>query len=188
VTDDHLNPRIVERPITQDRLARAARAAQTLSETLWEALLHEELANRWEIGQHEPRVAELCERLGEVAATVGLLARVGEGASAEPAALESPAGRVTDDEQPPVRDSSLPIHDELRSVRESPSVGESSLAPQPPAAAVLVDELAPAIEIKDERRERDLTARIESIGRRLERYEQDIARYSERSPGGPIAS
>lgn len=64
---------------------------------------------------------------------------------------------------------------------------EPSAAREPPSVAVLVDELAPEsspeteiteteiteIEIKDERRERDPTAWIASIGRMLKRYEQD---------------
>ena len=53
-----------------ERLTRAARAAQALSETLWEAL-HEELAD-----PRSERVAELSEQLGEVAAAVASLARV----------------------------------------------------------------------------------------------------------------
>jgi len=157
VSDDVLNPRLAE------RLARAARAAQTLSEALWEAL-HEEL-----IDPRGQRVAELSGRLADISATVALLARVDAGAFVASEPLDAPAepgpsaGRVIHDESPPVR--------------ESPEVRESPAAVEQPSVAVLVDELAPVqpseIEIRDERRERDPTAWIASIGRRLERYERD---------------
>ena len=61
-------------PRSAERLARAARAAQALSETLWEALLHEALAD-----PAESRVAELSQRLADISATVALLARVRPG-------------------------------------------------------------------------------------------------------------
>lgn len=159
MSDDVLNPRLAE------RLVRAARAAQALSETLWEAL-HEELSD-----PREQRVAELCERLAEVTATVALLARVDAGVSAvpgppiAPAEPESPAAHAAYYEESP----STPV-------RESPTAEEQ------PSMAVLVDELAPKkppeIEIRDERGERDPTAWIASIGRRLERYEQDGAGFA----------
>jgi GGDEF domain-containing protein len=143
-------------PRSAERLTRAARAAQALSETLWEAL-HEELS--------DPRVrhiAELSERLADVSATVALLARMDPGspAVAEPAPPvepEPPAARATHEKAP------------LR--RESPPVRESS------SMAVVVDELAPQesseIEIRDERGEHVPTAWIASIARLLERYARD---------------
>jgi GGDEF domain-containing protein len=182
VTDDFLTPRVAE------RLARAARAAQTLSETLWEAL-HEELTD-----PRAHRVAELSERLVDVSAAVAALAHgdarpapVAEGSlgaapgvggevpaaqpepTAAPVEPRSRLARVTHDE---------PSSDEPSSQRESP-------APPPPpssSVAVLVDELAPQgspaqapseIEIRDARGERAQAAWIAAIGRRLERYERD---------------
>jgi GGDEF domain-containing protein len=140
VTDDFLTPRAAE------RLARAARAAQTLSETLWEAL-HEELGD-----PRAHRVAELSERLADVSAIVTALARGdarpapaaegsrgatpdvgGEVPAAQPESPTAPVeprsrlARVTHDE---------PSSDEPSSQREPP-------AQQPPSVAVLVDELAP---------------------------------------------
>jgi GGDEF domain-containing protein len=57
-----------------DRLTRAARAAQTLSEVLWEAL-HEELNASQPNAPREQRVAELSERLSDVSTAVASLAR-----------------------------------------------------------------------------------------------------------------
>jgi GGDEF domain-containing protein len=184
MSDDVLNPRLAE------RIARAARAAQALGETLWEAL-HEELTD-----PHGQRVAELSERLADVTATVALLARVGAGAPAEP----EPRGVPAEPESPaPHAAHAQKSHGSL--VRESPAAQTQGQGQ--PAAAVLVDELAveelaveelaveelaveelapvdepapekpPEIEIRDERGERDPTAWIASIGRRLERYERD---------------
>jgi GGDEF domain-containing protein len=193
VSDD-LNPRSAE------RLTRAARAAQTLSETLWEAL-HEELLDRSEIGQRGQRAAELSERLAEIAMAVAALARVD---------ARQPAR--TDAQQPARPDAPpSPEHD---SPRQTPP----AVVPQAPSVAVLVDELAPAgeeellpapeppvrerppeeIEIRDERREESRRERaygggvgdgvgsgeeeegeeepsawIASIERRLERYARD---------------
>lgn len=188
MSDDVLNPRLAE------RLARAAQAAQALSETLWEAL-HEELTD-----PHGQRVAELSERLADVTATVALLARVGvESSPPEPSPRTdaSPHTRGGEDpDRPTVPESSAARvaerrQDEPAPPRESPAAQESS------SAAVLIDEFAPAelapkappeIEIRDERREESRrervhgdggpTAWIESIGRRLERYEQDGAEFA----------
>jgi len=177
VSDDVLNPRIAE------RLARAARAAQTLSETLWEAL-HEEL-----LDPRGQRVAELSGRLADVVATVASLSRV-DGAQSSPTdAPPSTEGVGVPDRpvarQPPVmpaqQPSVAPTEPESHAARESydePSpLREPSAAQEPPSVAVLVDELAPEeppeIEIRDERRERDPIAWIASIGRRLERHERD---------------
>jgi GGDEF domain-containing protein len=164
-------------PRSAERLVRAARAAQALSETLWEAL-HEELAD-----PAQRRVAELSQRLADVSATVALLAQMDAGSPAAPeahmpaaasespaasetpvpaAGPESPVARVTP-EQPPAR-------------REQPIAQESS------SMAVLVDELAPReapeIEIRDERGEHAPTAWIASIARLLERYERDRAPFA----------
>jgi GGDEF domain-containing protein len=143
------------------RLTRAARAAQALSETLWEAL-HEELADP--AGR---RVAELSERLADVSATMALLARVDPGSPAVP----EPAPPV--EPEPPAR---YAAHDEMPPRRESPPVRE------PSSTAVIVDELAslqePAIEIRDERGEHAPTAWIASIARLLERYARDRAPFA----------
>jgi GGDEF domain-containing protein len=149
-------------PRSAERLARAARAAQSLSETLWEAL-HEELTDP--AGR---RVAELSQRLADVSATVALLAQVDAGSPAasaapvEPVEPQSPAARVMPEEAP--------------SRRESPVARES------PSMAVIVDELAPQesseIEIKDERGEHIPTAWIASIARLLERYARDRAPFA----------
>lgn len=145
-----------------ERLTRAARAAQALSETLWEAL-HEELAD-----PAQRRVAELSERLVDVTATVALLARADPGAPAVPAPVlpvepDPPAARANDEEPP------LP--------REPPPPRE------PSSPALIVDELAPLrgpeIEIRDERGEAAPTsAWIASIARLLERHARDGAPFA----------
>jgi GGDEF domain-containing protein len=188
VSDDVLNPRLAE------RLARAAQAAQALSETLWEAL-HEELSD-----PREQRVAELSQRLADVSATVVSLARVdAEPSSPQPSPRTDAPARTRGGEDPdrPTVPESSAAHvverqqDEPAPPRESPAAQESS------SAAVLIDEFAPAepapkappeIEIRDERHEESRrervhgdggpTAWIESIGRRLERYEQDGAGFA----------
>lgn len=153
---DDPNPRLAE------RLTRAARAAQALSETLWEAL-HEELAD-----PRAQRVVELSERLGEVAATVALLARVD---AHTPQAPQAPAAPVAPPTVEPEYRVARVTHD------EPPPPRGSSTTPQAPLfTAVLVDELArtaPEIEIRDVRGEEGPSAWIGSIGRRLQRYEQD---------------
>ncbi len=173
MSDDGLNPRLAE------RLARAARAAQTLSEVLWEAL-REELTD-----PRAQRVAELSERLGDVSATVALLARADVGAppaTEPPGVPESSQPLATPSEREPAAARVIHEHEESRStpVREYPSAQEQ------PSAAVLVDELAlpesSEIEIRDERHEDSRSesahregpsAWIASIGRRLERHERD---------------
>jgi GGDEF domain-containing protein len=178
VSDDPLDPRLAE------RLTRAARAAQTLSETLWEAL-DEELTD-----PRGQRVAEFSQRLGDVAAIVALLAQVEarvpeapalpvEPGSVEP---ESDVARVTHDEPPPPRGSFAP------EVPVSVAVLIDELAPESPAAPAIetyrpaaevhlgedrLRRAPPEIEIRDERGEEGPAAWIGSIGRRLERHEQD---------------
>jgi len=153
-----MNPRTAERPI-EDRLARAARAAQVLSEALWEAL-HEELT-----APAEQRVAELSERLTDVSATVALLARVDSCISAPGESSAAPVPPVE-----PQASAAPVIHEQAPAPwRESPMVRETSMA-------VVVDELAPLqapeIEIRDKRAEAP-TEWIASIGRLLERYARD---------------
>ncbi len=172
MSDDLLDLRAAE------RLTRAVQAAQTLSETLWEAL-HDELAARPEIGAHGRRVAELSERLGEVAGAITSLI----GTDGRPAPSGSPVGD-------PVESGSRVARVTLQEPSSPPARSpqrESSAADEPLSAAVLVDELAPKarqqeIEIKDERRESHRErmsdesgpdAWVGAIERRLERYQQD---------------
>ena len=130
MSDDFPNPRLAE------RLTRAARAAQALSETLWEAL-QEEL-----VDPRPARVAELSEQLGEVAAVLASLARVDvhvrqerpaepidlEPANAEPVRSEASVARATAYGEPPSE--------------EPPFFGEPPETQGPPSPAVLIDELA----------------------------------------------
>jgi GGDEF domain-containing protein len=152
--DDLLNPRIAE------RLTRAARAAQTLSETLWEAF-HEEL-----IDPRPRRVAELSQRLADVAQSIASLSRVdataqspptdatpraegaeGAGGPDRPAERRPPAMA---EQRSPVAAAEPASHlaraesgSESGSYDAPPPLGESSTAPRPPSIALLVDELAP---------------------------------------------
>jgi GGDEF domain-containing protein len=172
VSDDLPDPRLAE------RLTRAGRAAQTLSETLWEALLQELADPRPE------RVAELSEQLGEVAAVVASLARVDLRARVQPAEPAN-AGPVEQD----LRFARATTYGEPISEKPAPS-GEPAEAPVSSSPAVLIDELAPTaatgpqaqarpqIEIRDERSAEGPAAWIDSIGRRLERYEQDRAPFA----------
>jgi GGDEF domain-containing protein len=175
-------------PRSADRLTRAARAAQALSETLWEEL-HEELSD-----PSAARVAALSERLAEVSATVGLLARADAGSPAASAAPVSPP-------PPPVKPRApvgRVIHEEPSARSEPPTTAqEPPTARESPSAAVLVDELAspeppeiappgspvvalrePEIEIRDERGEHAPSEWIASIGRLLERYARDGAPFA----------
>jgi GGDEF domain-containing protein len=159
-------------PRSAVRLTRATRAAQTLSETLWEALL-QELSNHR--GQ---RVTELSEQLGEVAAIVATLARVefrGQEQPAEPVEPESRVARAM-------------TYGESFSQEPAPP-GEPPETQASPSPAVLIDELAPTaaepraqagpqIEIRDVRREEGPSAWIGSIGRWLERYERDATPFA----------
>jgi GGDEF domain-containing protein len=138
-----MNPRSVE------RLARAARAAQALSEALWEAL-HEELTD-----PVQRRAAELSERLADVSATVALLARVIPGESGQgeqPAASargdgESPGAEAIGAERPTPSEPLAPPESSSPAERaihaEPPPPRASSAARAPTSPAVLVDELAP---------------------------------------------
>jgi GGDEF domain-containing protein len=186
VNHEQINPRSAE------RLARAARAAQALSETLWEAL-HEELGD-----PSARRVAELSDRLAEVSATVALLAR---SEPTEALVEERPAtsGVAQAREMPASDDDERPEAGKKSQSQAAPASGPraqtppsrgSSAAPAPgresSARSVLVDELAPEapaaetpsaplepgaqaapeiaeIEIRDERRERVRLAPVRDI-------------------------
>jgi GGDEF domain-containing protein len=172
VSDDFPDPRLAQ------RLTRAGRAAQALSETLWEAL-QEELSD-----PRPERVAELSEQLSEVAAVVASLARVDARVREEPAEQVKP-GPVEQE----LRAGRATTYGEPLSEKPTPP-GEPVEAPVPPSPAVLIDELAPTaaagpqaqagpqIEIRDERSAEGPAAWIESIGRRLERHEQDRAPFA----------
>ena len=137
MNDEPLNPRVA------DRLARAARAAQALSEALWEGL-QEELND-----PRSERVAELSERLADISLAVASLARVTDSdrADADHAAGQEPAGPATVPVPavvPATRDQPVapPVRGESD---ESPRVPlrEASAVHEHPSAAILVDELAP---------------------------------------------
>jgi GGDEF domain-containing protein len=164
-----------------------------LSETLWEAL-HEEL-----IDPRSERVAELSEQLADVSIAVASLARVDTRPPAPPTTA-TVGGAPDRSEAPepstaPVQPGSVePPPRSARAVHSAPSnepapPWEPSAEPDatqgPLSRAVLIDELAPAapeplgvqstpqIEIRDVRGEEGPAAWIGSIGRRLERHEQD---------------
>ncbi len=112
-----------------ERLTRAVRAAQDLSDVLWESL-HEELSER-STGARMGRVAELSERVVDVASTVMTLATdATEGLLARESAV-TPASPVVPEPavapEPPV-------------APDSPFAPESPAAPEPPSGAVIVDE------------------------------------------------
>ncbi len=153
MSDDFPDPRLAE------RLTRAARAAQALSETLWEALTQE-------LGDPRPeRVAELSAQLGEVAAVVASLARVdararggrlgepqlGESANAEPVRTVRARG-----ERPGEPANAESVRTESSAggrattygepFSQAPAPSEESPATEAPSApAVLIDELATAV-------------------------------------------
>jgi len=171
VSDDSLEQSLAE------RLTRAARAAQTLSETLWEAL-HEELAD-----PRSERVAELSERLADVSIVVASLARV-DARRSPPSPAAPPAVSEADNPAPgrggEPRGPGGGRHDPDRgpeAVRPAILVDElahvTGVSEEPPLAPGPLARATPQIEIRDERGEEGPAAWIGSIGRRLERHEQD---------------
>ncbi len=146
-------------PRSAERLVRAARAAQVLSETLWEAL-HEELTD-----PSERRVAELSVRLADVSAAVALLARSAADqpvVQADASVSAPPRSRAATPIQDERAESGEPlaspqvtsargvsIHDEAAPPRpREPELREPS--PRDPASpAVLVDELAAAVPVRE---------------------------------------
>jgi GGDEF domain-containing protein len=166
-----------------------------LSETLWEAL-HEEL-----IDPRSERVAELSGQLADISMAVASLARVDTRPPAPaPSAATATLGGASDRSVAP-EPSTVPVQpgsvEQPRSARVSYRAPSNEPAPswepstepdatrQPLSRGVLIDELAPAtpeplgvqstpqIEIRDVRGEEGPAAWIGSIGRRLERHEQD---------------
>ncbi len=195
MSDEILDPRLAE------RLTRAGRAAQALSETLWETL-QEELAD-----PRPEHVAELSAKLGEVVAVLASLARVDPRSRERPdeSAGESSHSRAVDTFARKTSGAEIsaasaePTAGGTRATTYGdPALREEPVPPaEPPAAsvvpspAVLIDELAPAaaeshartqarpqIEIRDERSAEGPAAWIDSIGRRLERHEQDRAPFA----------
>jgi GGDEF domain-containing protein len=125
-----LDPRRIE------RLTRASRAAQALSETLWEAL-QEEL-----VDPRRQRVAELSEQLGEIVAIVASLARADDGRARE---AEAPAASVKPEETrvaAPMMDEAPSTMQQEQASAPDPLWGSAATA-EAPSPAVLVDELAP---------------------------------------------
>jgi GGDEF domain-containing protein len=97
---------------TGERLARAARAAQTLSETLWEALNEE-----FGAAPRRDHVAGLSERLADVSLVIASLARAGAPVASEPDASVTAAPSMA---TPPVAISDRGAE----SARERPLGGE----------------------------------------------------------------
>jgi GGDEF domain-containing protein len=143
MSDDH-GPRSAA-----ERLARAARAAQELSEALWEALRDELRA------PDATRVAALAQRLSDVIATVTLLAE--ERTTPEPT-LPAPAPEAP---EPPAFPPGLLVDE-----REE---GASPIEP--------VEQPAARIEIHDARGEEEWPthpdAWVGPLGRQLERHARD---------------
>jgi GGDEF domain-containing protein len=162
-----------------ERLARAARAAQQLCDTLWEAL-HEELL------QPSPeRIAELTERLAEISSTVALLAAAGAAETpAEPSSPPKPASRdtpVVDRRVPP--EPSTPSRSSLGPSQAVSSAGSGGYSftkliderdsPSPAEPLATVEPIQPEIEIRDVRREEGPSAWVSSVGRLLSRHAED---------------
>jgi GGDEF domain-containing protein len=184
--------------IAIERLTRAARAAQELSDVLWESL-QEEL--------RQPRVAHvqaLSERLVEVTSTVALLAGAtpagtvptGDTSAPPPSpdlseAAGSPGAMPNGDtSRPPFveRRSSLTPSDPSPSpaaLQSIPAARDAQytftklvdereqatpLSPQPLAS---VEPIQPEIEIRDVRREEGPSAWVSSVGRLLSRHAED---------------
>ena len=192
MSDDSLDPRRAA------RLAQAARAAQALSDTLWEEL-HDELGD-----PRRGRVAKLSEQLGEVVAIVASFASADDGRAHEaesevPAASIEPdmrlaarmANEVSTGRQGRAQAPAPPWETAATGEASSPAVLVDELAPPPaptepavPGASTAPEShtqrapqmrRAPQIEIRDERGGEDggPGAWIGSIGRRLERHRHD---------------
>jgi hypothetical protein len=191
-----------------ERVERAAKAAHVLCDVLWEAL-HEQLGDRSERGAADvgsattQRVAELSERLADVAATVALLAGAGGRAtvprtpspapttqSAAPAAPDRLAA-ATAPAAPTAADapSTAVLIDQRDDQAAGPGQGPRPAAspppqrPQtgprplpwdpPPSEQSRALQTPPRIEIRDERGQEGPAARIDSIGHALEQFECD---------------
>lgn len=200
MNDEHLNPRVAE------RLVRAVRAARALSEALWEGL-HEELndprARR--VSELSERLADVSLAVASLARETDVSAagepfvppaepppapaepRVAPAKPEPPAARvihqaprgasvreeESPSTAVLIDELAPEGSSAPPVPP----ASSGPVAREPSSSPESPQAFV---QEPPEIEIRDERgeREREQSAWVAAIGRRLERYERDGAPFA----------
>jgi GGDEF domain-containing protein len=194
VSEDPLDPR------RADRLTRAAQAAQALSETLWEAL-HEELIDPH--SQRVVELSEQLADVSKAVASLARVdTRPPAPAQAPPTATPTTTVGGASDRSVAPEPSVAPVQPgsvepslrSARTVHHAPSKdsaqprepsAESDAVREPLSRAVLIDELAPAapeplgvqsppqIEIRDVRGVEGPAAWIGSIGRRLERHEQD---------------
>jgi GGDEF domain-containing protein len=178
-----------------ERLARAARAAQQLSDALWESL-HDELSRH-----DSERVRELSQRLAEVSSTIALLASAPPtetpSDAVSPTAAPSAAGS-SNAAPPSPASSTAPAHAPAVERRTPPESSRTdplpvTLRPIPTRAGEytftkLVDEqgqaapverlapvqpIQPEIEIRDVRREEGPSAWVSSVGKLLARHAQD---------------
>ncbi len=163
-----------------ERLRRGARAAQQLSEVLWEAL-HEEL-----LDPDSARLADLSERLIEVTSTVAMLAPAADAPAPPtrpPAPEAAPAvGRPAGERrtppapsEPPARDPAAAYPPGVASLGgQAPTKLVDEQAPETtPEPMATVQPLAPEIEIRDVRREEGPSAWVSSVGRLLARHAED---------------
>jgi GGDEF domain-containing protein len=186
-----------------ERLRRAARAAQQLCDTLWEAL-HEELLN-----PDVTRLAQLSGRLAEVSSTVAMLTPPVPGDAPVPPRAPTAAAReaqIVDAPRSSKPVSDAPVSDPTlgrpageRRTPPAPSAPARSRPDSPAAhqaAATAADEYAPTqlvdeqaaptakpmasvqpiqpeIEIRDVRREEGPSAWVSSVGRLLARHAED---------------
>jgi GGDEF domain-containing protein len=170
-------------------MARAARAAQQLCDTLWEAM-HDELL----LDPDVTRVAELSERLAEVSSTVAMLASVVSAPT--PAATPPPHAPIAAPRSqapvtatpeapapdPPMRERRTPPEPVPTAHQPIPSgtggyaftklVDEQDPAP-PLEPLATVQPIQPEIEIRDVRREEGPSAWVSSVGRLLARHAED---------------
>jgi GGDEF domain-containing protein len=113
-----------------ERLVRAARAAQQLCDVLWEALQEELRA------PHAERVAELSERLAEVASTIALLtvsASSAAGSDLGASEVSAPDAPAVERRTPPAPSAPEPPLSDARptpDLRLAPHPPEDSRAPQ----------------------------------------------------------
>jgi hypothetical protein len=182
-----------------ERVERAANAAHVLCEALWEAL-HEQLGGRSEWGAASnrsstptQRVAELSERLADVAATVALLAGADgratvppmapseptarSAAPAAPAAADAPSTAVLIDERDDQAPGAGPGQGPPPATSPPPQRPRTDPRPQPWDASrserSRTSQTPPPNEILEEHGHEGPAAWIELIGSALEQFERD---------------
>jgi hypothetical protein len=200
-------PEVVEGPpgaARAERVERAANAAHALCEALWEAL-HEQLRGRSEWGAASnrsstptQRVAELSERLADVAATVALLAGADGRATVPPTAPSEPAGRSAAPAAPAAADtpSTAVLIDERGDQAPGAGPGQgpppaTSPPPQRPrteprpqpwdasrSERSRASQTPPPNEILEEHGHEGPAAWIVSIGSALEQFERDLLPFA----------